>query len=96
MSAARKQQPETERTEPMKNTASQTPPATEKPRHDTSFRFPAFVADRADRLAAKIAKGVQIPRSAILREALNRGLAELERENGISDAASPKPRGSKP
>lgn len=49
------------------------------------------MAARADALAGRVARGVPIPRSAILREALHRGLADLEREAELTPGAPVPP-----
>jgi predicted DNA-binding protein len=60
----------------------------------TSIRLPRDLLDRADRLAARRAEllGERASRSAVLRLALERGVAALERE--AADLASPAARAS--
>ena len=50
----------------------------------TSFRVTTKLADRADRLAAHVSRGVVITRSFVIRQALDRGLAQLEVEAGVT------------
>lgn len=55
----------------------------------TPLRIEEEMLERLDRLAAEMTKrtgGVQVARASVIRNAIERGVAELERELGLTRA----------
>lgn len=63
-----------------------TPNAPTAPPKDTNFRAAGDLAIRADRIASKLGRaGIAIPRSVVLRRAIEAGLSIIEADIGPID-----------
>jgi hypothetical protein len=62
----------------------------------TAVRFPRAWADRLETLGKRLSPLVPLPTAAVLRAALERGIAALEAEAGIKPAGAPAVEASSP